>query len=498
MRAFVQKPKATRRTTSSESAISGRASFKQSRGASSIPHVQRTIGSQAARRSLPSETVASPASNTSARSGHDFSRIPVYPGGHSTVLSVGVPGDKYEQEADRVADAVMRKPVSPSEDTARGKRPDDLDEPGGKRSGQPLTAETRSAFESRLGGDFGAVRVHNSERAHAAATSLGANAFTVGNDITFARGRYAPSTMAGQRLLAHELVHVMQQRRGVGPLIQRDLATPPPATAPPAQADLTDAEIASAIAFNKSRYTSERIKLIQDLVGTEPTGTWTKEDIIAIAQLQEEYGLKKDGRVGSTIFQFLDTEISAERLNRNDENCLVALSVTNRSPSITPLANGANIRGDFSMKAMLPAHCNCADYEYRQFIRGHFRHERAGTVTDEADWFGRIPGGRLPAAFTEDGDTAATTVNYGHRAQPREDANPKNRYENFDGTPNQASGCVYSGEDFPGGRYRGHNVTPATGDTLDLLIQFRGEVQRRGRTVQTQHLTALSRRFVLP
>jgi hypothetical protein len=304
--------------------------------------------------------------------------------------------------------------------------------------------------------------------------------------------------MAGQRLLAHELVHVMQQRRGAGPLIQRDLATPPPATAPPVQADLTDAEIASAIAFNKTRYTSARIKLIQDLVGTEPTGTWTKEDIIAIARVQEEYGLQKDGMVGPTTFQFLDKETSAAKLNRRDENCLVALWVNNRSPAITPLTNGADFRGEFSMHAMLPAHCNCADYEYRQFIRGHFRHERAGIVTDEADAFSRMPGGRLPASFTEDGDTAAATVNYGHRGQPREDASPKNRYENFDGTPNQASGCVYAGEDFPGGRYLGHNVTPATGDTLDLLMQFRGEVQRRGRPVQTEHWTALRSRFVLP
>lgn len=223
-----------------------------------------------------------------------------------------------------------------------------------------------------------------------------------------------------------------------------------------------------------------------------------KKDITAIAQIQEEYGLHKDGMVGAETFQFIDKETSAEKLTRKDENCLVALWANNRSPSITPLTTGADIQGDFGMHAMLPSHCNCSDYEYRQFIRGHFRHERAGVVTDEADWFGRIPGGRLPAAFIEDGDTSAATVNYGHRAQPREDANPKNRYENFDGTPNQANGCVYEGEDFPGGTYRGHNAAPTTGDTLDLLIQFRGEIQRRGRTVETKHWTALQSRFVLP
>jgi Domain of unknown function (DUF4157) len=504
MRTFAQKPKTTQLTETVKSPTPGRAHFGQSRGVSSILHLQRTIGNQDVVRLLQNKTEdleEGSLTGASSRLTHDFSRIPVHSSGHSTIqpqLRVDAPEDAYEQEADRVADAVMRQPASTAEETARGKRPNDLDERGGKRSGPPLPAATRSAFERRLGGDFGAVRVHDSERAHAAATFCGANAFTVGNDITFARGRYAPSTMAGQRLLAHELVHVMQQRRGAGPMIQRDLATPPPAKAPPAQADLTEAEIATAIAFNTRRYTSPRIKLIQDLVGTEPTGTWAEEDIIALAQIQEEYGLKKDGKVGPETFQFLDRETSAEKLNRKDKNCLVALWVNVRPQTITALANGADIQGDFSMHAMLPSHCNCPDYEYRQFIRGHFQHERAGTVTDEADWFGRIPGGRLPAAFREDGDTSAATVNYGHRAQPREDANPKNRYENFDGTPNQADGCVYEGEDFPGGSYRGHNVVPTTGDTLDLLIQFRGEVQRRGRAVQTTHWTAVRGRSVLP
>lgn len=212
LRTFVQKPKATLQTTSSDSALPGRASFKQSREASSSPRLQRTIGSKSVERSLLSEKEdleATPASNTSAGLGHDFSRIPVFPSELSTTLKVGAPEDKYEREADRVADAVMQKPIPMSEDTTLGKGPNVREERPVKRSGQPLPAATRSAFEDRFGEDFGAVRVHDSEQAHTAATSLGANAFTVRNDITFASGRYDPSTMAGQRLLAHELVHVM-------------------------------------------------------------------------------------------------------------------------------------------------------------------------------------------------------------------------------------------------------------------------------------------------
>jgi hypothetical protein len=324
---------------------------------------------------------------------------------------------------------------------------------------------------------------------------LCADAFTVGNDVFFARGMYDPSTATGQRLLAHELVHVRQQRRGAGNTIQRELATPPPVTAAPAQPALTDDEIKAAIAYNGRRYSTVRIKLIQDLVGTEPTGTWTKADILAIAWVQEEFGLSKDGKVGPSTFRFLDRETAAAKLSRKDKHCMVAFWVDGHPQNIVPHANGADIHGHFDVHAMFPPHCRCADYEYRQFIRGHFQHERAGVITDEANAFGRIPGGRLPAAFREDGDTTAAALNYGHRTQPAENIN---HYEDSGGAWNQATGCVYEGQDFPGGIYQGQNVVPTTGDTLDILMQFRGEIRRRGRTIQTKHWTAVRRRFVLP
>ncbi|WP_344941074.1 DUF4157 domain-containing protein [Sphaerisporangium flaviroseum] len=70
----------------------------------------------------------------------------------------------------------------------------------------------------RLGADLGRVRVHTDARADRLAESLNAQAFTTGNDVFFRRGRYAPSTGEGRRLLAHELTHVVQQSHGrVGP-----------------------------------------------------------------------------------------------------------------------------------------------------------------------------------------------------------------------------------------------------------------------------------------
>jgi len=66
-------------------------------------------------------------------------------------------------------------------------------------------------MEPRFGRDFGRVRVHDDARADASARALGARAFTVGESIVFGAGEHAPATAAGQRLLAHELTHVVQQ-----------------------------------------------------------------------------------------------------------------------------------------------------------------------------------------------------------------------------------------------------------------------------------------------
>lgn len=84
-------------------------------------------------------------------------------------------------------------------------------------SGTPLSPQTRVEMENRFGDDFGSVRIHNDARAHASATLMEAKAYTTGNDIVFSAGRFAPHASEGKRLLAHELAHVIQQRRGGAP-----------------------------------------------------------------------------------------------------------------------------------------------------------------------------------------------------------------------------------------------------------------------------------------
>lgn len=80
--------------------------------------------------------------------------------------------------------------------------------------GRGLEEPVRATMESRLGHDFSDVRIHDDARASASAKAVQAHAYTVGNDVVFASGQYQPGSPTGQRMLAHELTHVVQQRSG--------------------------------------------------------------------------------------------------------------------------------------------------------------------------------------------------------------------------------------------------------------------------------------------
>ena len=81
-----------------------------------------------------------------------------------------------------------------------------------RSSGQPLDSSARAYMESRFGHDFSSVRVHSDAKAAESARAVNALAYTVGRDVVFGAGQYAPNSFHGRRLLAHELTHVVQTR----------------------------------------------------------------------------------------------------------------------------------------------------------------------------------------------------------------------------------------------------------------------------------------------
>jgi hypothetical protein len=143
------------------------------------------------------------------------------PGLMQPKLAIGSVNDPLEREADAVADRVMRTPSAPlpmstapgAPVNTGGEAPDIVNKALGS-PGRPLDAPTRAYFESHLGRHFSDVRIHTGPQADASARSVQAIAYTVGRDVVFGHGQYDPHTNDGRRLLAHELVHVVQQSGG--------------------------------------------------------------------------------------------------------------------------------------------------------------------------------------------------------------------------------------------------------------------------------------------
>lgn len=149
-------------------------------------------------------------------------------------MSIGASNDPLEAEADRVADQVLAKPAAMGTTAPQIQRlstqaschTDAVPESVHRTlagSGAPLDLGVRHDMEARFGQDFSAVRVHTDAPAARSASDVDALAYTVGSDVVFGTGQYAPGSSGGQRLLAHELTHVVQQGGGPSrPVVQRE------------------------------------------------------------------------------------------------------------------------------------------------------------------------------------------------------------------------------------------------------------------------------------
>jgi hypothetical protein len=195
--------------------------------------------------------------------------------GVQTRLAVSAPNDAYEQEADRVAETVNKaenaplqrqeeeeEPIQPKsiaeiqrqpeeeleedEEVLRPKsvlqrqeeepiQPKLLENPANevtenldqriktkRGGGQPLTDMVREPMEQAFGADFSGTRTHTDSEANMLDQQLSAKAFTTGQDIFFREGEYEPDSDSGEKLIAHELTHVVQQKAATA--LQRDIA----------------------------------------------------------------------------------------------------------------------------------------------------------------------------------------------------------------------------------------------------------------------------------
>jgi len=172
-----------------------------------------------------------------------------------TKLTIGQPGDDYEQEADRVAEQVMRMPestdlgeevtdqsganptissagphirsLSPNLPGLSVAVPSSVDKALASPS-TPMGSALQQDMERRFGQDFSDVRVHTGKEAEDSAQEVSAAAYTVGHDIVFGEGQYFPDSHQGRKLISHELTHVLQQTEmGLSPYVARQTTSPP-------------------------------------------------------------------------------------------------------------------------------------------------------------------------------------------------------------------------------------------------------------------------------
>lgn len=420
-----------------------------------------------------------------------------------SALPLGPVCGPLEEQAERVAGGLdtpagSTASASASRATARVVPTPDAATPRALRTalsagGRALDAASRADLEPRLGCDFSAVRIHADAAAGAAVSSLGTRALTSGHHVAFAPGHYAPHSPSGRHLLAHELVHAMQQsgvRRdapaaatrskssavqnddevttkasapgpaalptiSIGQLrgqatVQRDFALPVPRPRADARV-LTAAQMAAAIAFNQRIVAvigTDGISELRDVLGVAPTPAVIDEDFVrAVVDWQAAQGIGQDGQLGPGTARPLFREIGAETAGRAELEKGPSFRPT---ASLTPAVVGGNQRTDFRLETDFkhdPAngiYGSCG--EVRQFIQWD--------AASAAVLPGGIPHGGFPAGTAADTwieDRDSVNLRYGHRTGPFSESIEINAYRDTGDRRNAAFGHVFRGRDTPGG-----------------------------------------------
>lgn len=297
--------------------------------------LQKTVGNQAVQKLIKSRTL-------------------------QAKLRIGQPNDTYEQEADRVAEQIMRMPdpVLQRKCTKCGKDEKTVlqakNSPGRasltrgqgippivrdvlRSPGKPLDTDTRAYMEPRFGYDFSRVRVHTDTKAGESAQGVNALAYTVGQNIVFGEKQSKSSTVKEKMLMAHELAHVIQQDEAstyrknqlvLSPVkqltVQRtpgdghDLTSPRFSRLLDLEAAYDDEIVISVDNSSSGRGVQAIQQALHDLGYALPLdgadGVFGKETKAAVKSFQSANSLVDDGEVGKLTMSALDKRFGAPKL----------------------------------------------------------------------------------------------------------------------------------------------------------------------------------------
>ncbi len=331
-------------------------------------------------------------------------------------LSIGASNDPLEQEADRIADQVLAAPAhstvsgipariqrytgqsSGQADTA----PDSVDRVLAG-SGRPLDTVLQQDMGQRFGHDFSQVRVHTGPSAELSARDVNAHAYTVGQNIVFGAGRFMPASPEGQRLLAHELTHVVQQSgadrtNAIKGNLNHGLSRVSAPCARTGESGKDSPEFTSVVSGN----TNDAVPNTGELPGSPGA---------CVVQSAMPYSRSGIIRTPSgSVFENFEVQVEW---------------------------SSAKYRGEANYCA---AECG----EYHQFIKGYLKSSSNKDGSDLKDVSGKVFGGKNldEKVFQEDGLDNNLKARYGHR---NEKQTMDEKYE-----PDRATGTKYVGKDAPG------------------------------------------------
>jgi len=294
-------------------------------------------------------------------SNFNFSTVPLLSGSTpiQAKLTIGQPNDKYEQQADQMAERVMRMPNDQTNKTKSGvgvqekslteqisplvqrasdiPQKDDDDESkmlqasaaAGPSSaaigisnavasgvstmqggGHALSPATRAFMEPRFGHDFSRVRIHADSNAAKVSQHINAKAFTVGQNVAFGAGQYQPNTANGRQLLAHELTHVVQQSGNTNIIQRAETDTEPACTSLADSSSDVDTLVNTSLGIAKSA------------AGTPPVGLRVASGLARL--------LARDVQAGRTAIEVWANTLPASKVSLPTQGATKYAGVTYR------------------------------------------------------------------------------------------------------------------------------------------------------------------------